>query len=244
MSGRQQLWTLFVLFAGCGSDDLFWLAHSSLWGDEVFSLAIATGHSLEHPAAAARPERGDFVEPDHPVPAEEFRKYLKHDSPLESPARVVRAALLSDTSPPFITLLFYAWTLLLGTSDIALAIVLDCLFAVVLAVACAHRSAGGGRWNSPCQCVLFAFSPLAIYYSTEGRMYSLVWLCVLATIWVSLVLHQRGRRHWLPGTLGSHVGGWISDALLLSLSMASHRRVSGHLSWEIWATPLIWMHFS
>ena len=33
-----------------------------LWADELFSLAMATGHSLEHPAAEADPARGDFVE--------------------------------------------------------------------------------------------------------------------------------------------------------------------------------------
>ena len=108
MSGRQQLWILVGIVVLAAVLRLVVAGHSSLWGDEVFSIAIATGHSLEHPAAAARPERGDFVEPDHAVPAEEFRKYLKHDSPLESPARVVRAALLSDTSPPLYYLLLYS----------------------------------------------------------------------------------------------------------------------------------------
>ena len=76
-----------------------------LWPDELFSLAIATGHSLEHPAAAANLSLGDFVEPDHPVPAEEFRRYLQQDNPPASPARVVRAVLLSDTNPPLYYLL-------------------------------------------------------------------------------------------------------------------------------------------
>ena len=40
-------------------------------------------------------------------------------------------------------------------------------------------------------CVLFALSPLAIYYSLEGRMYSLLWVWVLATAWLSLVIQQR-----------------------------------------------------
>src|SRR6266581_7946251 len=73
---------------------------SGLWADEVFSLAMATGHSLEHPAAAADSVLGDFVESNTPVHAEELQRYLKHDSPPASPARVVRAVLLSDTSPP------------------------------------------------------------------------------------------------------------------------------------------------
>ena len=31
-----------------------------LWGDEIFSLAMATGHSLEHPAAEADHRGGRF----------------------------------------------------------------------------------------------------------------------------------------------------------------------------------------
>ena len=73
---------------------------ASLWADEVFSLAMATGHSLEHPAADAQPNLGDFVEPEKVVPAAEFRRYVEHETPPASPARVVRAVLISDTSPP------------------------------------------------------------------------------------------------------------------------------------------------
>jgi hypothetical protein len=68
-SGRQPLWMLLGLFVATALLRIFFLSGTGLWGDEVFSLAVATGHSLEGPAAAARPELGDFVEPDHPVPA-------------------------------------------------------------------------------------------------------------------------------------------------------------------------------
>src|SRR5205814_3223822 len=44
----------------------------------------------------------------------------------------------------------------------------------------------------PAVCILFAFSPLTIYYSAEGRMYSLLWLCLLTTSWVSLLMRERG----------------------------------------------------
>ena len=39
-----------------------------LWADELFSLAMATGHSLEHPAEAASPAHGDFMESARPQP--------------------------------------------------------------------------------------------------------------------------------------------------------------------------------
>jgi Dolichyl-phosphate-mannose-protein mannosyltransferase len=191
-SSGYQRWMLVGVFVIAA---LLWICvagRSGLWVDEVFSLAMATGHSLEHPAAAADPTQGDFVESDHAVPAEEFRRYLKHENPPASPARVVRAVLLSDTSPPLYYLLLYGWTLLFGTSDLMLRLFsIACSLACLpLLVAIARRTGGKGAVFA--SCVLFAFSPLAIYYSTEGRMYSLLWLCVLATTRASLVLQQRG----------------------------------------------------
>ncbi len=191
-SSGYQRWMLLGVFVIAVPLWICVAGRSGLWVDEVFSLAMATGHSLEHPAAAADPTQGDFVEPDHAVPAEEFRRYLEHDNPPASPARVIRAVLLSDTNPPLYYILLYGWTRVFGTSDPVLR-----LFSIACSLAClpfvvgiARRTGGSGAVFPAC--ILFAFSPLAIYYSTEGRMYSFLWLCVLATAWTSLALQQRG----------------------------------------------------
>ena len=91
-----------------------------LWGDEVFSLAMATGHSLEHPAASAQPSLGDFVEPRQAQFPQVFQRYAEHDDPPAGAGRVIRAVLLSDTSPPLYYLLLNGWTRLFGTGDAAL----------------------------------------------------------------------------------------------------------------------------
>ena len=188
----NQRWLLLAVLVIAALLSIYLAGRSGLRPDELFSLGLATGHSLEHPAAAANPSLGDFVEPDHAVPKEEFQHYLKHDSPPASPARVVRAVLLSDTNPPLYYVLLYGWTLFFGTSDMALR-----SFSTVCSLAClpllamiARRTAGTAA--VPAVCVLFAFSPLTIYYSAEGRMYSLLWLWILAATWVSLVMRQRG----------------------------------------------------
>ena len=192
MIRRPNVWLFLVIFGLTAILQVVVASRSGLWADEIFSLAMATGHSLEHPAAVADPTQGDFAQPDHVVPAEEFRRYLKHGNPPASPARVVRAVLLSDTNPPLYYLLLYGWTLLFGTSDLMLRLFsIACSLACLpLLVAVARRS--GGRGAVLPTCVLFALSPLTIYYSTDGRMHSLLWLCVLATTWASLILHQRG----------------------------------------------------
>jgi len=102
-----------------------------LWADEIFSLAMATGHSLEHPASDAKPSLGDFVEPPQAQPPSEFRRYMQHETSPVGVSRVIRAVLLSDTNPPLYYLLLNAWTRITGTSDATLR-----LFSTVWALAC------------------------------------------------------------------------------------------------------------
>ncbi len=156
-----------------------------LWADEIFSLAMATGHSLEHPAAHADSTWGDFVQPLGVVPAGRFRRYAEVERPAAGPREVVRAVLRSDTSPPLYYLALNAWTRALGTSDAALR-----MFSFGWAVLSlpllwlVGRELGGARagWSA---CLLFAFSPVAFYYSVEGRMYSQVWCLALALTWLT-----------------------------------------------------------
>ena len=90
-----------------------------LWGDEIFSLAMATGHSLEHPAAAADPRLGRLRPAGRtPSPPPVFRRYAEHERPAgRDPAASIRAVALSDTSPPLYYLLLNGWTRALGTGD-------------------------------------------------------------------------------------------------------------------------------
>ena len=168
------------------------IPRTGIWADELFSLAMATGHSLEHAASVADPAQGDFVEHPDPVDPDAYRQYLRHDSPPASPARVVRAVFESDTSPPLYYLLLYGWTRAVGTSDWALR-----SFSLVAALACfpliwsiARQLAGIN--GAIAACALYAFSPLGVYYATEGRMYSLLWLFTLCTMAATLRMWRRG----------------------------------------------------
>jgi len=183
-----------VLAVGCLAAfvDVVVAGRSGLWMDEVFSLAMATGHSLNYPVRIADAKQRDFLEPKHPIPADEFRRYLEHDDPSCGPRRVIRAVSLSGGAPPLYYLLLYGWTIALGTSDIVLRLFsVTCFLACLPFVASIARRLGGSRAVFP-SCALFAFSPLTIYFATEGRMYSLLLLCVLAVMWASLLLKEDG----------------------------------------------------
>lgn len=153
---------------------------------------MATGHSLEHPATDANPTLGDFVEPREAQSAQSLEHFLEHEAPPVGAERVIRAVRLSDTSPPLYYLLLNVWTRGTGTSDAALR-----LFSTLWALSCLPllwilgRKIGGRRmaWAA---CVLFTFSPVALYFSDEGRMYSLVWFLGLSLAWLTFELNRRG----------------------------------------------------
>lgn len=177
-----------------------------LWGDEIFSLAMATGHSLEQPAADARPELGDFVQPPGVVPSTSFRPYGEHDDRPAGPGRIMRAVRLSDTNPPLYYLVLSAWTRIFGTGDPALRS-FSLLWAVLtvpllwtLGRDLGDRDVG---WTAV---VLYAWSPASVFYSIEGRMYSLVWCLATALAWLTLRLVRGGTS---PGLAAS----WILVAV-------------------------------
>ncbi len=149
-----------LIFGVCALIRIALVDRHGLWADEFFSLAMATGHSLEHPADRAEPAFEDFVEAPRALPPAAYSRYLEHGVPPGSPRRVVRAVLLSDTNPPLYYLLLYGWTRALGTGDAVLR-----LFSVLCSLACfpvlwslARRFGGGGAAVSTC--ILFAVSPL------------------------------------------------------------------------------------
>jgi hypothetical protein len=196
---------LFVLVAAAACVRLAMIPRSNLWADEIFSLAVATGHSLEHPARQADPAQGDFLEVDTPQSPARFREYLEHREPAAGWAGVIRAVTLSDTSPPLYYLLLYGWTRLVGASDWAVR-----LFSVAWIVASLPllwslaRRTGGGRAVYG-TVAFFAFAPISVYYSVEARMYSLLWFSTCALMLSALLLHQKGANLW-------RVAAWIAAA--------------------------------
>jgi 4-amino-4-deoxy-L-arabinose transferase-like glycosyltransferase len=210
-----------------------------LWADEIFSLAMATGHSLEHPAAVARTDAGDFVEPTRAVDAAELRRYVQFEERTAGLGPVVRAVFLSDSSPPLYYVLLHGWCRVWGVGDLALR-----SFSIVVALACLPlqfmlgRRIGGVRtaWAAT---ALLAIAPLAVYYGSEGRMYSLLWFFTLAIAWAALQIHdgRRRGRGWLvwmvasAGGLLTHyyfVFPWfVTGAFLLWCRPAERGRVVG-----------------
>ena len=209
-----------------------------LWGDEIFSLAMATGHSLEHPAASARGDLGDFVQPANIVPSSSFTRLTEHEPSTGGVAGIVRAVRLSDTNPPLYYLLLGAWSRMTGTSDAALRL-LSLFWAVLtLPILWLLATELGDRTVGWVAVVLYAWSPASMFYSLEGRMYSLLWLLATLLVWLTLRL---GRGGFGPGRalawVGTAVAGlythyfflfvWLACGAWLLLRTRGRARLAG-----------------
>jgi hypothetical protein len=227
---RRLRWLLFAaLCVAAALVRLPLLGSQGLWADEAFSLAMATGHSLEHPAADADPSRGDFVEGTAPRAPAEWLRYVEHEPGSSSPARVLRAVLWSDTSPPLYYLLLGAWTRTLGTTDAALrGFSCACALLVLPLLLTIGRALGGWRAGFA-GCALFAFSPTAMYYGTEGRHYALVWLFAAACAALGLTLRARGAR---PAAIAA----WIAAS---AAGLLTH-----YFFAFVWLALVAWLAFS
>lgn len=185
-------WSLVLLLGAAMILRIVLALQPGVWGDEIFSLAMATGHSLEHPAAEARPSLGDFVQPPAVAPSSSFRRYVTSEDPAAGPGRTIRAVLLSDTNPPLYYVLLNAWTRLVGTGDQALRFFSLLWAALALPLLWRLGRDLGDRSVGWTAMVLYAWSPVSVFYSIEGRMYSMVWCLATALAWLTLGLVRDG----------------------------------------------------
>ena len=185
-------WSLVLLVCAAMVLRIVLALRPGVWGDEIFSLAVATGHSLEQPAAEALPALGDFVEPTGITPSASFRRYAEHEDPPAGFGRVVRAVQLSDTNPPLYYLLLGAWTRLAGTGDQALRFFSLLWAALTLPLLWRLARDLGDRAVGWTAVLLYAWSPVGVFYSIEGRMYSMVWCLATALAWLTLRLGRDG----------------------------------------------------
>jgi hypothetical protein len=84
----------------------------------------------------------------------------------------------------------------------------------------------GGTRAAAATALLFAVVPFSVYYTTEARMYSLLWMLLAAFVLLSLRLRSRG------ATVGS-VAGW---SLCGAGALLTH-----YFSAPVWAALVVWL---
>lgn len=220
-AARPMLGQFLLVLAVAALLRLVLAARQDLWADEFFSLAMATGHSLEHPASIANPGLGDFVEPFGAVPPASFRRYLEHESPPAGPRRVIRSVLLSDTSPPLYYLALAAGTRVFGTSDFAVHTFSVLWACATLPLIWLLGVRLAGRREALLACILFALAPVSLYYAVEARMYAMLWFFAALTAWLTLRLSDRGQAGAMALWIGVSAGGLLTHYFYVFVWAAS-----------------------
>lgn len=144
----------------------------------------------------------------------------------QQPLQVVIAGA-SDTHPPFYPLLLFFWLQLVGSSAVATRALsaLIGILAVPLIFVLAKRLTTRPRvsWLAA---VLATISPLMIYYSQETRMYELVAVLALASVYCLTSLPLRPLSPLLTGTSsGEGREGWgrgVRYYLITLLALYTH----------------------
>ncbi len=224
VSGRPN-WSLLLVAVGLIAVlQVLVASRSGLWADEIFSLALATGHSLEHGATAADPHRGDFVEPNHPVPAEEFRSYLKHEGPPDGSSARDSGGVTLRYEPTTLLPVALRVDTRVRHERHRYPVVLDYVCPGLPATSCQHCGAYGGS-------SLFQLCPFRIL--TIGDLLFDRRSDVLAPVAVRACNDMGFARPAATRTryrnlrfLDHGVSSRVFDPLLLRVSMAGHCRVS------------------
>jgi 4-amino-4-deoxy-L-arabinose transferase-like glycosyltransferase len=150
------------------------------------------------------------------------------------PLSDLTAATAADIHPPFYYLLLHFWMLLCGRGEAALR-----LFSVVIGALTIPLLYGVGRRlfdtrTALLAALLLALSPFHVYYSQEVRMYALVTLLGLASVYLMLRLLEgpvlspprvgegSGERSYRIGEGLGERSAWVGYVLATSLAMYTH----------------------
>jgi 4-amino-4-deoxy-L-arabinose transferase-like glycosyltransferase len=163
---------------------------SSIWVDDAWSIAAATGHSLDVRLDGMR-EGETYGDPKGPMPASFFTQYLR-PLPGTNLWRVIVDANANENHPPLFYVLLYGWMRLFGFT-VAAGRALSLLFGMaVLPVLFFLTRRVAGDTAAWIACLICALAPIQSQLAVQVRGYTLFTLLVLATAWMTLEMLEDG----------------------------------------------------
>jgi hypothetical protein len=166
------------------------LFESSIWADDVWSIAAASGHSLDvrlDGMAAGE----TYTDPPGPAPAVSYLEYMQ-PQPGNNTWRVARDAYASESHPPLFYILLHWWMQLFGytvASGRAFSLLFS-LAAIPVLFFLARRMAGEtAAWIA---CLLCAMAPFQAQLAIQIRGYALFAFLVLVTASLTFEILEHG----------------------------------------------------
>jgi uncharacterized membrane protein len=169
---------------------------SSIWVDDVWSIAAATGHSLDV-RLEGMSEGETYGDPKGPVPASFFVQYMQ-PSPGNNLWRVIIDANASENHPPLFYVLLYGWMRVFGFT-VSAGRALSVVFAMAtipvlffLARRLAGETAPETETTAWIACLIFALAPIQSQLAVQVRGYTMFAFLVLATTWMTVEIIEDG----------------------------------------------------
>jgi mannosyltransferase len=203
----SRIWLACGLLAVALAARTYGLFTSSIWADDVWSIAAASGHSLDIRLDGMG--AGDtYADPPGPAPASWFLKYIR-PQPDNSLWRATRAAYATESHPPLFYMLLHLWMQMFGYSVAAgrtLSLILS-LTAIPVLFFLARRMAGEtSAWIA---CLFCAAAPLQTLLALQVRGYGLFGLLVLATTLLTVEILEQCLETKCPETKRVQLLIWL-----------------------------------
>ena len=104
---------------------------------------------------------------------------------VERPLSLIIEGAAGDIHPPGYYVLLHGWRALTGESEFALRGFSALCGVLTVAVTASVARRAGGRWAALGVALFVAVHPLAVYYGQEARMYALLGLVSVLTLWAA-----------------------------------------------------------
>jgi mannosyltransferase len=161
----------------------------SIWADDVWSIAAATGHSLDVRLDGMTADE-TYADPPGIAPAADYLKYIQ-PQPGNNLWRVARDTFAQESHPPLFYLLLHVWMSWFGYT-VAAGRAFSLLFglaAIPVLFFFAKRLAGEtAAWIAALLC---AMAPFQTLLALQVRGYTLTSFLVLVTAWLTFEILER-----------------------------------------------------
>ncbi len=166
---------------------------------------------------------------------------------VERPLSLIIEGAAGDIHPPGYYVLLHGWRALTGESEFALRGFSALCGVLTVAVTASVARRAGGRWAALGAALFVAVHPLAVYYGQEARMYALLGLVSVLTLWAASRSISTSPARWIIRlTLCIALGLYTQYTYILAL--ASLNAAFG-LRWLLdfangrrrWRTLGVWM---
>lgn len=138
---------------------------------------------------------------------------------VERPLSLIIEGAAGDIHPPGYYLLLHGWRALAGESEFALRGFSALCGVLTVAITASAARCAGGRWAAIGAALFVAVHPLAVYYSQEARMYALLGLVSVLTLWTASRPISTSPARWIARlTLCIALGLYTQYAYILALA--------------------------